>query len=170
MTGNASNPPFATTVALPNTVPTTQLFNATDPGHAAPGSTVSPSSVDPGFDTAYVQSWNLNVQREVMSGLAVTVGYFGSKGTHLRQSRNLNQTFLNAALVVTRPFPALSASSPISPGVPSAEHHEPRGHRHFELQCALGNRHQAPVAKVFNSTLRTHFRSRLTTARKAPRE
>ncbi len=118
VTGNASNPPFATTVALPSTVPTVQLFNATDPGHAAPGSTVSPSSVDPGFDTAYVQSWNVNVQREVMSGLAVSAGYFGSKGTHLRQSRNLNQTFLNAALVATRPFAALSASSPISPGVP----------------------------------------------------
>ena len=118
VTGNSSNPPFATTVALPNTVPTTHLFDATDPGHAVPGTTVSPSSVDPGFDTAYVQSWNLNVQREVMSGLAVSVGYFGSKGTHLRQSRNLNQTFLNAALVATRPFPALSATSPIAPGVP----------------------------------------------------
>src|SRR5258708_14271203 len=53
-----------------------------------------------------------------MSGLAVSVGYFGSKGTHLRQSRNLNQTFLNAAMVATRPFPALSATSPISPGTP----------------------------------------------------
>src|SRR5258708_26538259 len=53
-----------------------------------------------------------------MSGLAVSVGYFGSKGTRLRLSRNLNQTFLNAALVATRPFPALSATSPISPGIP----------------------------------------------------
>src|SRR5216683_578456 len=118
VTGNSSNPPFATAVALPNTVPTTHLFDATDPGHAAPGTTVSPSSVDPGFDTAYVQSWNLNVQREVMSGLAVSVGYYGSKGTHLRLSRNLNQAFFNSALVSTRPFPALSATSPISPGTP----------------------------------------------------
>lgn len=116
VTGNASNPPFADAVALPNTVPTVHLFDAITV--AAPGTTVSPSSVDPGFDTAYVQSWNLNVQREVMPGLAVTVGYFGSKGTHLRLSRNLNQTFLNAALVATRPFPALSATSPISPGIP----------------------------------------------------
>ena len=116
VTGNSSNPPFATAVTLPLTIPTTKLFNATD--NAAPGTTVSPSSVDPGFDTAYVESWNLNVQREVMSGLAVSVGYFGSKGTHLRQSRNLNQAFFNSALVSTRPFPALSATSPISPGVP----------------------------------------------------
>ena len=118
VTGNATNPPFATSVALPSTVPTTHLFDATDPGHAQPGTTVSPSSSDPNFDNAYVQSWNLNIQREVTSGLAVMVGYFGSKGTHLRQTRNLNQTFLNSALVATRPFPALSSSSPIAPGLP----------------------------------------------------
>src|ERR1043165_1644990 len=117
VTGNASNPPFATSVALPANT-TTQLFNATDPGHAVPGSTVSPSSSDPEFDNAYIQSWNLNVQREVSNGLAVTVGYFGSKGTNLRIRRNLNQTFLNAALNPVRPFPRLSASSPIAPNVP----------------------------------------------------
>jgi len=117
VTGNATNPPFATTVALPaNAI--TQLFNATDPGHAVPGSTVSPSSSDPNFGNANVQSWNLNVQREVKSGLAVSVGYFGSKGTHLRLTRNLNQTFLNSALTAVRPFPTVSPSSPIAPGVP----------------------------------------------------
>ncbi len=48
----------------------------------------------------------------------MSVGYFGSKGTHLRLTRNLNQTSLNSALVATRPFPTLSSSSPIAPGVP----------------------------------------------------
>ena len=115
VTGNATNPPFATTVALPANT-TTQLSNATT--IAVPGATVSPSSSDPGFDNAYVQSWNLNVQREVRPGFGVTVGYFGSKGTHLRLTRNLNQTFLNAALNPVRRFPALSSSSPISPNVP----------------------------------------------------
>ena len=117
VTGNAANPPFATTVALPANS-TTQLFNATDPGHAVPGSTISPSSSDPEFDSAYIQSWNLNVQREVMHGLALTAGYYGSKGTHLRLTRNLNQIFLNAALNPVRPFPVLSSSSPIGAGVP----------------------------------------------------
>jgi hypothetical protein len=60
----------------------------------------------------------LNIQREVKPGLAVSAGYFGSKGTHLRITRNLNQTFLNAALNPVRPFPALSLTSPIAPGVP----------------------------------------------------
>jgi outer membrane receptor protein involved in Fe transport len=115
VTGNGTNPPFATAVALPANS-TTTFGNAIN--QAPPGSTVSPSSSDPNFDNAYVQSWNLNVQREVRPGLAVSVGYFGSKGTHLRLTRNLNQTFLNAALTATRPFPALSPSSPISPNVP----------------------------------------------------
>jgi hypothetical protein len=39
------------------------------------------------------------------------VGYFGSKGDHLRVSRNINQ-FVNGV----RPFPRLSGSSPILPG------------------------------------------------------
>ena len=112
---NGSNPPFATAVALPSNT-TTQLSNATSV--AVPGATVSPTSSDPEFDNAYVQSWNLNAQREVANGLAVTVGYFGSKGTHLRLSRNVNQTFLNAALVAVRRFPTVSANSPIAPGVP----------------------------------------------------
>lgn len=116
VTGNATNPPFATAVALPTTIPTVKLFNATSV--AVPGATVSPSSADTQFDNAYVQSWNFNLQREVKAGFAVTAGYFGSKGTHLRISRNLNQTFLNAALNPVRPFPALSLSSPIAPGVP----------------------------------------------------
>ena len=115
VTGNASNPPFATTVALPaNTL--TLLSNATT--IAVPGANISPSSSDPNFDNGYVQSWNLNVQREVGKGLGVTVGYFGSKGTNLRITRNLNQTFLNAALNPVRPFPALSPNSPIKPNVP----------------------------------------------------
>jgi len=116
VTGNASNPPFATTVALPSTIPTVLLSNATNV--AIPGASISPSSSDPNFDNGYVQSWNLNVQREVGKGFGVTVGYFASKGTNLRITRNLNQTFLNSALNAIRPFPALSPNSPIKPNVP----------------------------------------------------
>jgi hypothetical protein len=79
VTGNATNPPFASSVALPITIPTTTLSNAINV--AVPGATVSPSSSDPGFDNAYVQSWNLNIEREIKSGLAITAGYFASKGT-----------------------------------------------------------------------------------------
>ncbi|HXM36247.1 MAG TPA: hypothetical protein VN920_13730, partial [Pyrinomonadaceae bacterium] len=117
---DGSNPPLATPLSFSPTQqrPTTTFGNVA--ADAGAGGTVAPSSSDPAFDNAYVQSWNLNVQREVRPGLAVTVGYFGSKGTHLRLSRNLNQTFLNAAFTQVRPFGTLSASSPILPGSPLA--------------------------------------------------
>src|SRR5437879_9486385 len=41
----------------------------------------------------YVQQWNLDLQRELGSGLLVDVGYAGSRGVHLPlYSMNLNQT------------------------------------------------------------------------------
>jgi Carboxypeptidase regulatory-like domain/TonB dependent receptor len=69
---------------------------------------LAPTSVDGDFENAYVQSWNLNVQREITPSLGVTIGYFGSKGTQLRIQRNINQ-FRSGARV----FTALSSNSPI---------------------------------------------------------
>ena len=74
---------------------------------------VAPVTVDQNYTNTYVQSWNLNVQREVLTNLVLTAGYFGSKGTHLRISRNINQPIGGV-----RPFAQLSASSPILPGAP----------------------------------------------------
>jgi hypothetical protein len=69
--------------------------------------------VDHDFTNAYLQSWNLNLQRALTPALGIMVGYFGSKGSHLTIRRNLNQP-VNGV----RPFPALSLSSPILPGTP----------------------------------------------------
>jgi len=98
-----SNPPLADPRIVTGTV---QLTN---PGGAA--QSLAPNSVDPNFDNAYVQSWNLNIQREVGKDLGVTIGYFGNKGTHLRISRNINQPINGGA----RPFPSLSSSDPFRP-------------------------------------------------------
>jgi hypothetical protein len=60
-----------------------------------------------------VQTWNVNVQRELWRNFSAMIGYFGARGDHLRVSRNLNQ-FASPGFT-TRPFPRLSASSPILP-------------------------------------------------------
>jgi outer membrane receptor protein involved in Fe transport len=73
---------------------------------------LAPASVDSEFENAYVQSFNLSVQREVTSNLGVTIGYFGSKGTNLRIQRNINQYRSDG----TMPFPTLSSNSPILAG------------------------------------------------------
>ncbi len=101
----STNPPLATPLSFIGTV---RLDNAINLARAAGNSLVT---VDHNYENAYVQSWNLNVQRELLPNLALMVGYFGSKGTHLRISRNINQP-VNGV----RPFPQLSASSPELPG------------------------------------------------------
>jgi len=120
VTGLASNPPFALPisngVATFTTLP--GLFNGT------PGS-LSPIYVNPNLKNANVQSYNLNIQRELTRNTSVMVGYFGNKGTHLEDDINVNQTTIlgqvasgktNTAL----PFQTLSPSSPFEPGVPLA--------------------------------------------------
>ena len=103
-----SNPPLADPRSLTTTLPTIPLTGADTIGAAA----LALNNVDPNFNNAYVQSWNLNIQREVARDLGVTIGYFGTKGTHLRISRNINQP-INGGV---RPFPTVSASSPFRGG------------------------------------------------------
>ncbi len=104
----ATNPPLANPLALPGGKTTTFETALIDTGFAG----INPNSVDQNFDNAYVQSWNLNIQRELPMGVGLTIGYFGSKGTHLRITRNINQP-INGV----RPFLAVAANSPILPGL-----------------------------------------------------
>lgn len=104
VSNTAANPPNATPLSFSGTV---RFNNAVDLARA---SGISLVTVDHNYENSYVQSWNLNIQREIVSDLAVMVGYFGSKGTHLRISRNINQP-VNGV----RPFPQLSISSPVLP-------------------------------------------------------
>src|SRR5204863_1122040 len=102
----AGNPPLAIPLTVSGAI---RLDNAID--IAGPAG-LAPQSIDRNFDNAYVQSWNLNIQHQ-FAPFALMVGYMGSKGTHLITRRNINQQIDGA-----RPFPTLSASSPILPGTP----------------------------------------------------
>ncbi|PYT68655.1 MAG: hypothetical protein DMG39_20650 [Acidobacteria bacterium] len=107
VTGLNVNPPFSAPFTATSGV---SLVNA------ASASLLSPTTIDPKFDNPYVQSYNLNIEQQLTRSMGVTVGYMGSKGTHLRVARNLNQLELVGG-ALARPFPAVSASSPIDPGV-----------------------------------------------------
>jgi hypothetical protein len=103
----ATNPPLAIPLALSGNV---RLDNAINLAGAVG---LAPLSINHDFGNAYAQDWNLNVQRELTGNLSFMLGYFGSKGTHLIVRRNINQPIGGA-----RPFPKLSAASPILPGGP----------------------------------------------------
>lgn len=101
------NPPLAIPLSFTGPV---RLDNAINLATAAG---LAPVTYDQNFKDSHVQSWNVNIQREVAGDIAVMIGYFGSKGTHLRLSRNINQPTSGV-----RPFPRLSQSSPELPGTP----------------------------------------------------
>jgi Carboxypeptidase regulatory-like domain/TonB dependent receptor-like, beta-barrel len=107
VTGTSANPPLAVPLTFTGPI---RLDNAILLAREAG---LAPQTVDHDFDNAYMQSWNLNVQRAMTHDLTVMIGYFGSKGTHLTLRRNLNQP-VNGV----RPFPVLAQSSPILPGTP----------------------------------------------------
>jgi hypothetical protein len=101
------NPPWAAPLTASGSIPLASALETTQPGGLAP------ATVDHAFRNASLDSWNANVQRQITGDLAVTVAYLGSRGKNLRLSRNLNQPIGGV-----RPFPSLSISSPIRPGVP----------------------------------------------------
>jgi len=105
--GTSGNPPLAIPLALAGAI---RFENAIDLAQAAG---LAPVTVDHGFDNAYLQSWNLNVQREFWPGVAAMAGYVGSKGTHLILRRNINQPVDGV-----RPYPVVSQSSAILPNTP----------------------------------------------------
>jgi hypothetical protein len=102
--GSTSNPPLATPLQVAGNV---RLDSALATAQA---SGLAPTSTSPGFEPGRMQTWNVNVEREI-GQLGVMIGYFGSHGDRLRIPVNINQ--LNNGV---RPFPRLSATSPISPG------------------------------------------------------
>ena len=118
----ASNPPFG--VPLNANATSTTFVSVSNPIASAAGTpSRSASSIDRNFTNDYVQDWNFNVQREVARDTRLEVGYFGSKGTHLRMGYNQNQfETANGVPVLAgdkqvRPFPAFAnITTIISPG------------------------------------------------------
>jgi len=113
-TGETGNPPIVTPLsaqASGTAASNIKLDNAINGAGAATSS--APAFTDPNFLPGRMQSWNVNVEREI-GRMGVMVGYFGSHGDRQRIPINLNQFTTPGG--TTRPYPKLSATSPILPG------------------------------------------------------
>ena len=63
--------------------------------------------------TPYLQEWHLTIEREIGLGIAIEIGYSGSKGTHLGRKYDVNQPFRSAELKLPngtfpRPYPGIN--------------------------------------------------------------
>ncbi len=112
VSGLTGNPPFTTAVSYSNSSLFIPLNNLYSSAKAASGFALS--WVNPNFKNADVQDFNLNVQQALPWDLVASIGYYGSVGKHLLIVTNPNQAsgIPNSA----RPYPTLSATSPIAPG------------------------------------------------------
>jgi hypothetical protein len=103
------NPPyFVLRVFFPSN---SGLLTLSDPFALSNGYVPPPglNTLSPDLRTSYLQSWNLNLQREVRSVGTFSVAYAGSKGTHLLRSLDLNQPAPGPGDLSTRqPYPQYS--------------------------------------------------------------
>jgi Carboxypeptidase regulatory-like domain len=108
--GTLSNPfPQLTNGILPQPIGRNPAYSDSIQG-------VSISGRVPNAPYPYVQQWNFNVQQQLSENSVLQVGYIGSKGTHLKLSKNLNALPDSVAAQAANQYQDLVAS-----GLSSAE-------------------------------------------------
>jgi Carboxypeptidase regulatory-like domain/TonB dependent receptor len=113
VTGLSSNPLFALPISASSS---SNLITLENPSAAVVGTSLGPSAINPNFNDAYAQDWNLTIQRQITPTLGLEVAYVGVKGTHLQLTQNINQPFLtNGFYGTTKPFPTLPLTSSVIP-------------------------------------------------------
>lgn len=80
------NPPGAATVTVSN-----PSLNNPASGQAGALYPYNFNSLDMNYKVPTVQTYSLIAEHEIMPGTAVSLGYVGSRGTHLDRARNINQ-------------------------------------------------------------------------------
>lgn len=95
-----ANPPYQETV----TVSGVNIANPTPGATSVVVSAAPPGiirAVDTDYKTPYMQHWSLDIQHDFGHNTMVTVGYYGSKGTHLIGIEDLNNLPAGAAVAST---------------------------------------------------------------------
>jgi hypothetical protein len=124
VTNLSTNPPFTTKVSYSANAETCPVGSPVTCAPAIPqanlyaaaaAAAISVSAVQPNFKNATSQTFNLNLQSQLPGAVAVSIGYYGSLGRHLRMTENINQLSATPA-PQTRNFTKLAANSPIDPG------------------------------------------------------
>ncbi len=81
----APNPPFSSTATIYNTL-------LSNPGGGT--GAIIPSTLtvyDPAYPTSYTQQYNFGIQHSFARSVVADVSYVGTRGTHLSDTRNINQ-------------------------------------------------------------------------------
>jgi carboxypeptidase family protein/TonB-dependent receptor-like protein len=105
------NPPFVNNVTISNTT-------LNNPASVAPSISALPKTIrGTPFESAmpYIQQWSLDAQREVAKDFMVSIGYYGSKGTHLPGIVDFDEVAPGAAVAAGIIPPGTQVTSAITP-------------------------------------------------------
>ena len=105
------NGPFNTVYAV-KSIP----FFSISPDTTYPKSKVLPSGTQPNLQTPTIETWSLKIEREVLRGTTLGVGYVGSHGYHELLSLDANL-----------PAPTICPTSPCPAGYPDGALYYPTG-------------------------------------------
>ena len=75
----AQQSPFSKSLSVQNSA--ADPLTLANPFLTSPGITPNTFAIDPNFKVGYVDTWNVNVQRDLPGGLVMQAGYLGIKGT-----------------------------------------------------------------------------------------
>ena len=105
----ALSPPFLIPLSFnpsTNGVPNINIANPFG-GTVAGGGFPSSTWLESPFRNGYLQQWSVNVQHQLPAAMGFTVGYVGSKGTHLDRQYNANLPLPSSVFSqANRPYPA----------------------------------------------------------------
>ncbi|MFL6448539.1 MAG: hypothetical protein ACJ746_12735 [Bryobacteraceae bacterium] len=106
------------TTGVPN-INIANSYGGTSAGAAIP----SASWVENPFRDGYVQQWNFNIQHQLPSAMGLTVGYVGSKGTHLDRAYDYNAPGPTTSFTQSlRKYPSYATINVRSPSASSIYH------------------------------------------------
>jgi hypothetical protein len=111
---SALTAPFLTGFTFNQSINGVPNINLANPYGGTSGGPAIPSAswVENPFRDGYVQQWNFNIQHQLMESMGVTVGYVGSKGTHLDRAYDVNEPAPTASFTQSlRKYPSYSSIS-----------------------------------------------------------
>ena len=86
-----TNPPYQETFTLTNTTLDSPIPAGQSPAAVAAATVANLRGIQADFKTPYMQHWSLDWQQQVGDKTLFTLGYYGSKGTHLTGFTELNE-------------------------------------------------------------------------------
>jgi hypothetical protein len=117
------NPPYFNVRIFFPTATSLLTLNNPFPSNSGLTPPAALSTLNPDFTTAYMQHWNVTLQKELAPLTTLSAGYVASKGTHLVRSRDLNQPAPGPGpLGSRRPYPQFGNIFFIDSGANSTFH------------------------------------------------